>query len=62
MGKAQKLFDKWSEHVPREARVQEVKTFLDTYFPHMWGQKVKGHYIKQLVTAVRLLEASGDTA
>ena len=94
MGKAQKLFDRWSERVPREARLREVKTFLDTYFPQMWGQdgtshivvrcealkdfpdyqpygelsvpvkggqKVKGHYIKQLIAAVRLLEASGDT-
>lgn len=45
MGKAEKLYRKWSEHIPREAHLQEVTTFLDTYFPGMWKQKLSSHIV-----------------
>jgi len=32
MGKAEKLFNKWSGNIPTDARVQEVKTLLNHYF------------------------------
>ena len=45
MGKAQKLFDQWSDNIPKEARVQDVKTFLNYYFPDMWNQKRSSHIV-----------------
>ena len=45
MGKAQRLFEQWTDHIPREARVQHVKTFLDFYFPGMWDHKGSSHMI-----------------
>ena len=45
MGKAQKLFDIWADKVPKEARLQDVKTFLNTYFTDMWEQKKSSHIV-----------------
>ncbi|MFW6333450.1 MAG: hypothetical protein ACOC23_09155 [Thermodesulfobacteriota bacterium] len=45
MGKGQKLLDRWADNLPREARRQEVITFLDTYFPHMWTQNKSSHIV-----------------
>jgi len=45
MGKAQKFFDQWANNVPKEARVQDVKTFLSTYFPGMWDQERSSHMV-----------------
>lgn len=45
MGKAEKLFAKWADNVPREARVQDVKTFLDHFFPDMWNQDRTSHIV-----------------
>ncbi|WP_028322822.1 hypothetical protein [Desulfatiglans anilini] len=45
MGKAEKLYQKWSAHIPREAHLHEVTTFLDTYFPGMWKQKSSSHIV-----------------
>ncbi|MBN1931450.1 MAG: hypothetical protein JW786_07570 [Desulfobacterales bacterium] len=45
MGKAQKLFDQWVDNVPKDARVQDVKTFLNAYFPGMWNQKGSSHMV-----------------
>ncbi|MEA2039333.1 MAG: hypothetical protein U9N82_05830 [Thermodesulfobacteriota bacterium] len=45
MGKAQKLFEKWTDSVPNEARVQDVKTFLAHFFPDMWDQQGTSHIV-----------------
>lgn len=45
MGKAQKLFENWAGNVPKEARIQDVKTFLNSYFPDMWEQKKSSHIV-----------------
>ncbi len=45
MGKGQKLLDQWADNPPKEARVQDVETFLNTYFPDMWDQKKSSHIV-----------------
>ena len=45
MGKVQKLFEKWADNVPKEARVQDVKTFLDHFFPDMTDQDRTSHIV-----------------
>jgi hypothetical protein len=45
MGKAQKLFDQWADNIPREARLQDVKTFLNYYFSDMWKQQKSSHIV-----------------
>ena len=45
MGKAQKLFDKWSENIPKEVRIQEVKTLLNTYFEDQWDHDGTSHIV-----------------
>jgi len=45
MGKAQKIFELWADTIPKEARVQDVKTFLNTYFKGMWDQKGSSHMV-----------------
>lgn len=45
MGKALKLFEKWTDNVPKEARLQDVKTFLSHFFPGMWDQQGTSHIV-----------------
>ena len=45
MGKAQKLFDEWSDKVPKEVRKEDVHSFLDEYFPNMWEHKKSSHIV-----------------
>lgn len=45
MVKAQKLFEKWTDNVPKEARVQDVKTFLGHFFRGMWDQQGTSHIV-----------------
>ena len=45
MPKAHKFYRKWADTIPREARVNEVKTLLDHYFPGMWNQKRTSHIV-----------------
>ena len=45
MGKAQKLFKKWSENIPTDARVQEVETLLNHYFNGLWNQQKTSHIV-----------------
>lgn len=45
MGKAEKLLEKWGKDVPKEARLQEVKTFLNYFFPDMWDQDRTSHIV-----------------
>jgi len=45
MGKAEKLFDRWSENLPKEARIQEVKTLLNTYFEGQWDHDGTSHIV-----------------
>ncbi|MBW1940927.1 MAG: hypothetical protein JRG68_08235 [Deltaproteobacteria bacterium] len=50
MGKAQKLFEHWIDNVPREVRVQDVKTFLNYYFPDMWDHQRSSHIVVRCET------------
>lgn len=45
MGKAQRLFKKWSKNIPTDARVQEVKTLLNHYFNGLWNQWKTSHIV-----------------
>jgi len=45
MGKAQKLFEKWADNAPKEVRVQDVKTFLNHFFPDMWNHERTSHIV-----------------
>ncbi len=45
MKKAEKLFDKWSENLPKEARIQEVKTLLNSYFEGQWDHDGTSHIV-----------------
>ena len=45
MGKAHKLLEQWVDIIPREARIRDVKTFLNNYFPGMWSQEGSSHMV-----------------
>ena len=45
MGKALKLYKKWTGRIPADVHVQEVITFLNYYFPGMWGQRRGSHIV-----------------
>ena len=45
MKKAEKLFEKWKDKAPREARLQDVQTFLNHFFPGMWDQVRTSHIV-----------------
>lgn len=45
MGKGKKLLNEWTHKVPTDVRLQDVKTFLNTYFPEMWDHKGSSHMV-----------------
>ncbi len=45
MGKGEKLLTQWAGNPPKEARINDVKTFLNTFFPDMWRQKKSSHIV-----------------
>ncbi len=45
MGKAQKLYKKWLGKTPREARIHDVKTFLNYYFNGLWDHEGGSHIV-----------------
>lgn len=45
MGRPEKLLRKWRRNRPKEARLHEVKTVLDAYFPGLWEQKSGSHIV-----------------
>ncbi|HDR14810.1 MAG TPA: hypothetical protein ENN79_04835 [Desulfobacteraceae bacterium] len=45
MRKADKLLQKWTNNVPKEARVQDVETFINHFFPGMWHQERTSHIV-----------------
>lgn len=45
MGKGEKLLTQWAGNPPKEARINEVKTFLNTFFPDMWQQRKSSHIV-----------------
>lgn len=42
---AKKLFSKWSLQIPKEARINDVKTVLKYFFPDQWDQKGTSHIV-----------------
>ena len=41
----ERLYISWIKNLPKEARVGDVKTLLNHFFPGMWGQKRSSHVV-----------------
>ncbi|HNR13829.1 MAG TPA: hypothetical protein PKM59_10980 [Thermodesulfobacteriota bacterium] len=47
MTKAERLYRTWNGQVPTEARLRDVITVLDYYFPAQWDQHRSSHIVIQ---------------
>ncbi len=45
MGTPEKIYNKWTLNRPKEAKIREVKTVLNAYFPDQWGCKGGSHIV-----------------